>query len=103
MCVCGYHADVSVYVEDAFIGALLVEFGQDELLHPKHNAVLTANCDGRATTTHRQTGSSVNNNVCTCVSPLPVNRTVVSVSAYTRCCGPSETCCERTPQLHRSI
>lgn len=55
--VCGYHADVSVDVEDAFVGALLVQFGQDELLHPKHNTVLTANCDCRATATHRQTVS----------------------------------------------
>lgn len=53
--VCGYHADMSVYVEDAFIGALLVEFGQDQLLHPEHNAVLTANGDRCATSTHRQT------------------------------------------------
>lgn len=53
--VCGYHADVSVYVEDAFIGALLVEFGQDQLLHPEHNTVLTANGDRCATSTHRQT------------------------------------------------
>lgn len=50
----GYHADMSVYVEDAFIGALFVQFGQDELLHPKHNAVLTADGDGRATPTHTQ-------------------------------------------------
>lgn len=55
--MCGYHADVSVDVEDAFVGALLVQFGQDELLHPKHNTVLTANCDCRATATHRQTVS----------------------------------------------
>ena len=51
----GYHANVSVDVKDAFVGALLVEFGQDELLHPKHNTVLTTDRDGRTEHTHTHT------------------------------------------------
>jgi len=53
--VCGYHAHVSVDVEDALVGALLVEFGQNQLLHPEDNTVSAADSDGRATHTHTHT------------------------------------------------
>lgn len=52
MCVCFYHAHVSVDVEDAFVGALLVQFGQHKLLHAEHNAIFTANRNGRAAHKH---------------------------------------------------
>lgn len=55
VCVCFYHAHVSVDVEDAFVGALLVQFGQHKLLHAKHNAIFTANRNGRAAHKHTQT------------------------------------------------
>lgn len=39
---------MSVNVKDALIRALLVEFGQDQFLHPEHHAVLAADPDGCA-------------------------------------------------------
>lgn len=55
-----YHANVSVDVEDAFVGALLVQFGQNKLLHSKHNTVFTANTDGRAEHTQTHIRKSFN-------------------------------------------
>lgn len=44
----GYHANVSVNVEDAFVGPLLIKFGQNELLHSKHDSIFAADPDGCA-------------------------------------------------------
>ena len=55
VCVCVYHANVSVDVEDAFVGALLVQFGQNKLLHPKNNTILTADRYGCAAHTYTHT------------------------------------------------
>lgn len=52
--VSSYHANVSVDVEDAFVGTLLVEFRKDKLLHPEHNTILTADRNGCAGETHTQ-------------------------------------------------
>lgn len=48
LCACGYHANMSVNVEDAFVGTLFVKFGQNQLLHAEHYAILTADSDGCA-------------------------------------------------------
>lgn len=58
-CLCFYHAHVSVDVEDAFVGALLIQFGQHKLLHTKHNAIFTANRNGRAAHKHTHTHSEL--------------------------------------------
>lgn len=50
-----YHAHVSVDVEDAFVGSLLIQFGQHQLLHAKHHSVLAADGHCRAVCTHIHT------------------------------------------------